>query len=165
VAAVLGIGHERARRVGFRLSIRSRQDLKLGEFAMASAPEDKEAIREAFAMYCYNVDDNKTKDFGNLFTTDCVWDGGPIGKFEGREAMVGFCGGINQQWGAGTFHHLLSNEIVRVSGDSAHLRAYVNVMKGKIGEAIAVFASGQYQVDFVRQGGKWLIKKLVLSTL
>jgi ketosteroid isomerase-like protein len=132
---------------------------------MASVLDDKEAIREAFATYCYNVDDNKPEAFGNLFATDCVWDGGPIGKFEGREALVGFCAGINQQWGAGTFHHLLSNQIVSVNGDSAHLRAYVNVMKGKISESIAVFASGQYQVDFVRQGGSWLIKKLELTVL
>ena len=132
---------------------------------MASALEDKEAIREAFSMYCYHVDDNDPAAFSSLFAADCVWDGGPIGKFEGREALAGFCAGINEQWGAGTFHHLLSNVTVSANGDNAHLRAYVNVMKGKIGESIAVFASGQYQVDFVREGGGWLIKKLVLSTL
>ena len=131
---------------------------------MASVLEDKEAIREAFAMYCYNVDDNKIDDFANLFAEDCVWDGGPVGKFEGRDALRAFCGGINEQWGPNTFRHHLANQIVRVDGDGAHLSAYVTVFKGKAGEPISVFASGKYDVDFVRQGGAWLIKKLVLAT-
>ena len=132
---------------------------------MASALENKDAIRETFAMYCYNVDDNKPDDFAALFAEDCVWEGGPIGKFEGREALRGFAAGINQQWGPNTFRHHLANHVVKVDGDKAHLTAYVNVIKGKAGDSIAVFASGRYDVDFVRQGGKWLIKKLVLNTL
>ena len=132
---------------------------------MASVLEDKDAIRETFAMYCYNVDDNKPDDFAALFAEDCIWDGGPIGQFQGRAALREFAGGINQQWGVNTFRHQLSNQVVAVNGDSARLAAYVNVMKGKVGDSVAVFASGKYDVDFVRQGGKWLIKKLVLTTL
>ena len=129
---------------------------------MASVLEDKEAIREAFAMYCYNVDDNKPAEFGALFTEDGIWDGGPIGKFEGRDAITAFCAGLNQNWGVNTFRHHLANQVVAVDGDAAHLTAYVNVMKANPGDPIAIFASGKYNVDLVRQGGKWLIKKLVL---
>jgi len=129
---------------------------------MASVLEDKEAIREAFAMYCYNVDDNKPAEFGALFTEDGIWDGGPIGKFEGRDAITAFCAGLNQNWGVNTFRHHLANQVVTVDGDSAKFNAYVNVMKANPGEPIAIFGSGKYDVDFVRKGGKWLIKKLVL---
>jgi uncharacterized protein (TIGR02246 family) len=131
---------------------------------MASVLEDKEAIRDAFATYCFAVDDNNAAGFSALFTEDCVWDGGPIGKFEGREAMAGFCAGLNQNWGVNTFRHHLANQVVAVDGDAAHLTAYVNVMKANPGDPIAIFASGKYNVDFVRQGGKWLIKKLVLAS-
>jgi ketosteroid isomerase-like protein len=115
-------------------------------------------------MYCYHVDDNDPAAFSSLFAADCVWDGGPIGKFEGREAMAGFCAGLNQNWGVNTFRHHLANQVVAVDGDAAHLTAYVNVMKANPGDPIAIFASGKYNVDLVRQGGKWLIKKLVLAS-
>ncbi len=131
---------------------------------MPSVLEDKDTIREVFATYCYNVDDNKPAEFAALFTEDCIWDGGPIGRFEGREALAGFCAGINQNWGPGTFRHHLANQVVSVTGDSAHFISYVNVMKANKGDPIAIFASGKYNVDFVRKGGKWQIKKLVLTS-
>ena len=50
--------------------------------------EDIEAIKQLKAEYCAYCDDGYNPDgIANLYTEDAVWDGGPFGRYEGRDAI------------------------------------------------------------------------------
>jgi len=50
--------------------------------------EDIEAIKKLKVRYCAYCDNNYDADgIAALFTEDAVWDGGSLGKCEGREAI------------------------------------------------------------------------------
>jgi hypothetical protein len=50
---------------------------------MPTAVEDKDAIRELMAEYCYRLDDGRYDDMAALFTQDGIWDTA-FGKAAGR---------------------------------------------------------------------------------
>jgi len=53
--------------------------------------EDTDAIRNLKARYAELCDDNYNPDgIAALFVEDAVWESGPLGRFEGREAIRGF---------------------------------------------------------------------------
>ena len=53
--------------------------------------EDMDAIRNLKARYAAYCDDNYNPDkIAELFVEDAVWESGPLGRFEGREAIREF---------------------------------------------------------------------------
>ena len=55
---------------------------------MSSAPEDKDAIREVLAEYCFRLDGGRYDDMAALFTEDGTWDTA-FGKGPGHAAIAG----------------------------------------------------------------------------
>lgn len=125
--------------------------------------EDHEAVRRTFTMYCYNIDGHKPDDLAALFTEDAVWDGGALGKREGRQGIKDLGNFIFDTYGPGGVRHQLVNTLVSVDGDTAKVETYFNVLQGKPGQPISFLASGTYNVDLVKQGGTWQIKHLLLT--
>ena len=88
------------------------------------AVEDTNAIRNLKARYAELCDDNYNPDgIAALFVEDAVWESGPLGRFEGREAIRKFFQGASEIF---TFaiHYSLNSQI-EVSGDSARARWYL----------------------------------------
>jgi len=54
---------------------------------MPTAAEDKDAIRELMAEYCFHLDDGRYDDMAALFTEDGAWDTA-FGKATGRAAIA-----------------------------------------------------------------------------
>ena len=57
---------------------------------MPTSVEDKEAIREVLAEYCFRLDNDRFAEMAALFTTDGTWDTA-FGKgtgHDGIEALV-----------------------------------------------------------------------------
>ena len=99
------------------------------------ALEDTDAIRNLKARYAELCDDNYNPDgIAALFVEDAVWESGPLGRFEGREAIREFFRGASRIF---TFaiHYTLNSH-----GDQAMWRAGID------------------EEEYVRMNGRWMFK-------
>lgn len=123
--------------------------------------DDIEAIREVTARYCRAADKNgpTSPDFvdriADCFTTDGVWDGGELGRYEGME-------GFRKLWeGAGSLDsalaiHRTSNPIIKVDGDRAFGQWHVLALSTIAGEAL--WTAGRYENEYRRTSEGWKIQ-------
>ena len=58
--------------------------------------EDIEAIKKLKARYCLYVDTGDPDKLAELFVEHAVWDGGVVGRYEGREAIRTFIRNLPQ---------------------------------------------------------------------
>jgi SnoaL-like domain len=58
--------------------------------------EDIEAIKKLKARYCLSVDTGDLDQLAELFVEHAVWDGGVVGRYEGREAIRTFIRNLPQ---------------------------------------------------------------------
>ena len=80
--------------------------------------EDLEEIKQLKARYAAYCDANYDADaLAALFTADAVWDGGMLGRSEGREAIRQFFRGSSQRISF-AIHNILS-PIIEITGDTA----------------------------------------------
>ena len=120
---------------------------------MASVLEEKDAIRELMARYCFHFDNGELDDWLTLFTEDGVFDLGPRGRLAGHEALRKFLKSIPLTNGLPMMKHCVMNTIVSVNGDRATARSYVVVVQG--GEQLAVSIAGRYEDGLAKVGGAW----------
>ena len=64
-----------------------------------TAIEDKDAIRELLAEYCFRLDDGRYDDMASLFTEDGTWETA-FGKASGRAAIAKLAADIRARSGA-----------------------------------------------------------------
>jgi len=120
---------------------------------MSSVLEEKDAIRDLLASYCFHIDGGEYDKFVALFTEDAIFDIGPLGKAHGREAIRKLIGNA----GPSKFKHCTINSIIRVNGNEAHAESYLFVLNG--GEhAISTSVAGRYEDQLVKQGDQWRFK-------
>ena len=87
------------------------------------AVEDVEAIRNLKARYGAYCDDNYDADkIAELFVEDAVWQSGPLGRYEGREAIREFFRGASKIFTFAVHYYL--NAQIEVRGDSAQAKWY-----------------------------------------
>jgi hypothetical protein len=114
---------------------------------MASISEDRDAIRDLYARYCFHIDTGTAEQWAALFTAQGEFAG--IGDpVVGTEALTSFAA---NSLGRGTAtHHLVANEVIDVDGDSA---------TGTASIALYVAGSpamvGRYQDSLQRVDGNW----------
>ena len=106
------------------MTARTNEDLiaRLEELeSKVQALEDTDAIRNLKARYAELCDDSYNPDgIAALFVEDAVWESGPLGRFEGREAIREFFRGASQIF---TFAiHYSLNPQIEVAGDTARAR-------------------------------------------
>ena len=86
--------------------------------------EDTNAIRNLKARYAELCDDNYNPDgIAALFVEDAVWDSGPLGHFEGREAIREFFRGASRIFTLANPYSL--NSQIEVTGDTARAKWYL----------------------------------------
>src|SRR6266849_1365833 len=120
---------------------------------MASTLEEKDAIRELMARYCFHFDNGEFEDWLQLFTTDGAFDLGPRGRFAGRESLRQFLNVIPLTNGRPMMRHCVMNSIVSVDGDRATARSYVVVVQG--GDVPRISVAGRYEDRMTKAGGAW----------
>ncbi|TAL01962.1 MAG: nuclear transport factor 2 family protein [Rhodospirillaceae bacterium] len=121
---------------------------------MSTLLEDKDAIRDLLANYCFYTDRKNPDALVALFTEDCVYDGGAFGRFEGRAALRGFMTAAGDE---SRVRHFTVNEVIAVKGDTATARSYFLVLDSASAPPTPLF-TGFYEDQFVRTGGRWLFK-------
>ncbi len=120
---------------------------------MSSVLEEKDAIRELLARYCFHFDNGEFEQWLSLFTDDGAFDLGARGRFQGRDALRRFLRVVPLSNGSPMIKHCVMNSIVDVTGDRATARSYVVVLRG--GDALALSVAGRYEDQLTKQGGDW----------
>lgn len=127
-----------------------------------SALEDKDAIRELLAEYCFLLDSQRLEEFGRLFTEDGAWasrNGRATGP-AGIETLLRKI--VSESAPESGRKHFTANIVIRVNGDSAEVISnFLVVRDSATGPVIAV--AGTYRDVVVRQGAKWMFRSRELS--
>ena len=125
---------------------------------MAFELEEKEAIRDLMAAYCFHLDNGEFDRFAALFTEDAIFEAGPFGRLEGRRAIHDFITAQVPRPGEGPARkHCTLNHVIRVSRNEARADSYVVVLRESSSGIIASLA-GRYEDLLVKAAGSWRFK-------
>jgi len=125
---------------------------------MPTAVEDKEAIREVLAEYCFRLDDGRFAEMAALFTEDGTWDTA-FGKATGRTAIAELASSLRMraELPRPRAVHLVTNIAIALDGESAGVRSNWMVMQNNpLGPRIG--SGGAYLDEMVRAEGRWLFR-------
>jgi uncharacterized protein (TIGR02246 family) len=124
---------------------------------MATALEEKDAIREVLARYCFALDGGKFDEMAALFTADGTWQTF-FGKATGRKAIAEFAAGLraHRTENPRAIHHM-TNIVITLDGGTAKVRSnWTTVQNSPEGPKIG--SGGAYDDDMVKIGGEWFFK-------
>jgi hypothetical protein len=128
--------------------------------------EAAEAIRNLKARYCELCDTGyRADELAALFVDDAIWDGGPaLGVHEGRDAIRRFFEEMPTTL-AFAIHHV-TNPRIEVAADAnsavGHWLLLQVATSARRGQALWLAAT--YEDEYVRVGGEWRFKRVVLAT-
>jgi len=126
--------------------------------------ESMEQIRALKAVYCDLCDRGYDPDgLSALFTEDAVWDGGPFGRHEGRQAIHDFFKGVSHSLVFAA--HLVTNPIIAFQDDdTAHgkWRLWEPATVNEDGKLVSKILLAAYEDVYVKVDGRWLVKSLKL---
>ena len=130
---------------------------------MVSVLEEKDAIRELMARYCFHFDNGEFDAWLDLFTPDGVFDLGSRGRFGGRESLQKFPKSLPLTNGVPMMKHCVMNSIVSVDGNQATAQSYVVVVRG--GDQLVLSVAGRYadQLDKTDDGWRFRERKVYLD--
>src|SRR5947209_11857550 len=122
---------------------------------MASALEEKQAIREVLAEYCFRLDDGRHDEMAALFTEDGTWDTA-FGKAKGRAEIAALARDIRARAGENRPRaiHLVTNIAIALDGDTATVRSnWTVVQNSPTGPKIG--SGGAYADQMAKEDGHW----------
>jgi hypothetical protein len=125
---------------------------------MPTAVEDKDAIREVLAEYCFRLDGSRFAEMAALFTEDGTWDTA-FGKATGRAAIADLARGLRERAGDQRPRavHLTTNIAITLDETTAQVRSnWMLVQNSPEGPKIG--SGGGYQDEMVREGERWLFR-------
>jgi 3-phenylpropionate/cinnamic acid dioxygenase small subunit len=124
--------------------------------------EDKDAIRELLARYCFLLDDYRLREFAALFTSEGEWIS-RNGHAIGPEAIERLLRGMVPEPAPGKRRmHFTTNIVIAVGGDDGDVTSNFLVVRDS--DAGPIFAAaGTYRDNVVRTGAGWKFKSRLLS--
>ena len=125
---------------------------------MPTALEDKDAITEVLAEYCFRLDDGRFEEMTALFTEDGTWDTA-FGKATGRAAIAELASSLRTraQQPRPRAVHLVTNIAIALDGARAQVRSNWMVMRNSP-QGPRIGSGGAYIDDMVRADGRWLFR-------
>jgi uncharacterized protein (TIGR02246 family) len=122
---------------------------------MPTAIEEKDAIREVLAEYCFALDGGRYDDMAALFTEDGTWDTA-FGAATGRAAIAGHARDIRARAGDNRPRavHLVTNIAIALDGERAEIRSNWTVVQNSP-EGPKIGSGGAYADQMVKEGGRW----------
>lgn len=123
---------------------------------MPTASEDKDAIRELLAEYCFRLDECRFEELGALFTESAEWGPERIpAKARGPREIAELARSIVPVAGEGPARrHLTTNIVVRLAGDEARVKSnFLMVRESEAGPLLAI--AGTYEDHVVRTPEGW----------
>jgi len=124
---------------------------------------DKDAIKELVYRWDYLTDERFSSDelIERFCTDDVVYDAGPLGRAEGKEA---FKAAAEKVWSDGFLftRHMRHNPVIAVDGDEATGKWYAEIPSITIDDE-ALWIQGTYELGFRRVDGEWKISKYTFA--
>ncbi len=122
---------------------------------MTTVLEEKDAIRELSARYCFAIDGARYEEWVDLFTEDGHFAVAGMFERDGRKALREFTATIPvNPKGLPGFKHCILNQLIEVRGESATGECYFLLVQG--GSPLRVDIAGRYVDRLVKQEGRWL---------
>jgi len=124
-----------------------------------------EAIKQLKASYCYLVDAGSAGDSAKidelleLFTEDAKGDYGPMGTYEGKEALTKLFKEASPEVMPFSAH-MVHNPIINVDEESATGWWYFEISCTIKPLNKAVWIQGKYEDEYVKVEGKWKFKSI-----
>ena len=121
---------------------------------MTSQADEKDAIRELMAAYCYALDACRFDEVAALFAEDGEWTT-TYGAARGRAEIAALLDRTVPKRGEGPQRkHYITNIIIRLDGDRATATSdYLVVREGETG--LLPVMGGRYKDAFVKADGAW----------
>ncbi len=125
---------------------------------MPIAIEEKDAIREVLAEYCFRLDGGRYDDMAALFTADGTWDTA-FGAASGRAAIAQQARDIRARAGDNRPRavHLVTNIIIALDGEQAEIRSNWTVVQNSP-QGPKIGSGGAYADRMVKENGRWLFR-------
>jgi hypothetical protein len=117
--------------------------------------EEKDAIREVMAEYCFRLDNDRFAEMAALFTANGTWDTA-FGKGTGREGIEALVRSMRKSADPRprAIHHC-TNIVIKLEGATAKCFSnWVTVQNSEHGPKIG--SAGSYTDDMVKQDGQWM---------
>lgn len=123
-----------------------------------SATEDREAIRELLAVYCFHLDGGEHEAMAALFTEDGTWETA-FGTGTTRPGIVAQLRKIAALSSGPRPRraHLTTNIVIDLNGDTASVRSNWTVVENST-SGPRISSGGEYRDQLVKQGGTWLFR-------
>ena len=125
---------------------------------MPTAAEEKDAIREVLAEYCFRLDDARFAEMAALFTEDGTWETA-FGKATGRAAIADLARSLR----AGAEQprpravHLVTNIAIALAGERAEIRSNWTVVQNSP-QGPKIGSGGAYYDEMTKEGRSWLFR-------
>jgi uncharacterized protein (TIGR02246 family) len=125
---------------------------------MPSVVEEKDAIREVLAEYCFQLDDGRFDEMAALFTEDGTWETA-FGKATGRQAIAELARSLRKPAAEPRPRsvHLVTNIVIALDGDRATVRSNWMVMQNGA-EGPRIGSGGAYYDEMVKENARWLLR-------
>ena len=125
---------------------------------MPTAIEEKDAIREVLAEYCFRLDGGRYDDMAALFTEDGTWDTA-FGAATGRAAIAQQARDIRTRAGDNRPRavHLVTNIVIALDGEQAEIRSNWTVVQNSP-DGPRIGSGGAYADQMVKEQGRWLFR-------
>jgi uncharacterized protein (TIGR02246 family) len=123
---------------------------------MSDTSDDKDAIRELLATYCFHLDDGEFEKMAALFTEDGVWETA-FGTGTGRAGIVAQARSIAGTEKRPRRAHLTTNIVINLDGSNAGVQSNWTVVQNTP-SGPGISSGGAYVDHVVKQNGRWLFK-------
>jgi 3-phenylpropionate/cinnamic acid dioxygenase small subunit len=125
---------------------------------MPSALEEKEAIREVLAEYCFRLDDGRFAEMAALFTENGTWDTA-FGRATGRAVIAELARDLRERAGDQRPRaiHLVTNISITLDVASAKVRSNWTVVQNSA-DGPKIGSGGAYHDELVKEHGQWLFR-------
>jgi 3-phenylpropionate/cinnamic acid dioxygenase small subunit len=125
---------------------------------MPTVAEEKDAIREVLAEYCFRLDDGRFAEMAALFTEDGTWETA-FGKATGRAEIADFARGLREraEQPRPRAVHLVTNISIALDGERAEIRSNWTVVQNSP-QGPKIGSGGAYFDEMVKEGGSWLLR-------
>jgi uncharacterized protein (TIGR02246 family) len=122
---------------------------------MSSALEDKDAIREVLADYCFCLDGGRFAEMAALFAPDGTWHTA-FGKATGRADIEALANRVATRAGPRPRGaHLVTNIVIKLAGNRAHVASNWALAQNSPNGPI-ISSGGAYADEMAKQDGHWL---------
>ena len=117
--------------------------------------DEKDAIREVLAEYCFRLDEDRFDEMAALFTEDGTWDTA-FGKATGRQAIGELARNLRARVAEPRLRavHLVTNIVIALESERATVRSNWMVMQNSL-EGPRIGSGGAYDDEMVKKGGRW----------